>query len=40
MLLAGRDPDHVSPSNLLEGATPELDAAGAGRDDQDLASGM
>jgi hypothetical protein len=40
MLLAGRDPDDVSGSHLLDRPTPELDAASARRDDQDLAPWM
>jgi len=40
VLLTGRNLDDVAHSNLLDGVTPSLHAAGAGRDDQDLAAGM
>ena len=40
VLLTGRNPDHVSGADLVDGVTPPLDAADARRDDQDLAARM
>jgi hypothetical protein len=40
VLLVRRDSDDVARSNFLDSATPLLDAARAGRDDQDLTSRM
>src|SRR2546425_12081919 len=37
VLLAGRNPDHITGPNLLDGPSPALRAAGASRDDQCLA---
>ena len=36
VLLAGLNLHDVSGSDLLDGVTPSLHAAGSGRDDQDL----
>ena len=40
VFLTGGDPHDVAGSNLLDRVTPSLYAAGTGRDDQDLTSGM
>ena len=40
MLLAGWNPDDVSGVDFFDRVTPPLNAAGAGRDDQDLTAGM
>ena len=40
VLLAGREPDHVTGPDLLDGAAPALHPAAAGRDDQRLAERM
>jgi hypothetical protein len=40
MLLSGREPDHVTRPDLLDGATPVLHEPAASRHDQGLAQGM
>src|SRR5205085_6799445 len=40
VLFAGREPDHVARSNLLDRAAPALRAAGTGGDDQRLTERM
>jgi hypothetical protein len=40
VLLARRDPDHVTRPDLLDGVTPSLDAARTSRHDQNLAARM
>ena len=36
MLLARREPDHITRPNFLDGSSPALCAAAAGRDDEGL----